>query len=118
VKLSPDELLTAISRQTNGETDQELAAAIAANAGSTVDWLASQGAAFIRASPIAWRRFTLAPPRAPVAGQDCQGRGPDRLLGELQRRLEARQGRLLLDTRAVSLRLDDSRNHRRYRTLD
>jgi fumarate reductase flavoprotein subunit len=109
VKLSPDELLTAINRQTNGETDRELAAAIAANAGRTVDWLASQGAAFTQASPIAWRRFTLAPPRAPVAGQDWQGRGPDRLLGELRRRLEARQGRLLLDTRAASLRLERGR---------
>ena len=88
VKLSPEELLAAINRQTSGETDQQLAAAIAADAGRTVDWLASQGAVFTQASPIGWHRFTLAPPRLPVAGQDWQGRGPDRLLGELRRRLE------------------------------
>src|SRR6516225_10758516 len=46
VKLSPDELLAAINRQTSGETDQQLAAAVAANAGRTVDWLARQGARF------------------------------------------------------------------------
>ena len=109
VKLSPDELLAAINRQTSGETDQELAAAIAADAGRTVDWLASQGAVFTQASPIGWHRFTLAPPRRPVAGQDWQGRGPDRLLGELRRRLEERQGRLLLGTRAASLRLERGR---------
>ncbi len=109
VKLSPDDLVAAINRQTGGEADQELAAAIAADAGRTVDWLASQGAAFTQASPIGWHRFTLAPPRAAVAGQDWQGRGPDRLLGELRRRLEERQGRLLLGTRAASLRLERGR---------
>jgi len=109
VKLSPDKLLAAINRQTSGEADQQLAAAIAADAGRTVDWLARQGAAFTQASPVGWHRFTLAPPRAPVAGPDWQNRGPDRLLGELRRRLEERQGRLLLGTRAESLRLERGR---------
>jgi fumarate reductase flavoprotein subunit len=109
VKLSPDELLGAINHRTRGETDQELAAAVAATADRTVDWLASQGAAFTQGSPIGWHRFTLAPPRLPVAGQDWQGRGPDRLLGELGRRLQERQGRLLLGTRATSLRLESGR---------
>src|SRR5262245_57060474 len=59
VKLNPDELLAAINRQTSGETDQELAAAIAADAGRTVHWLARQGAVFAQASPIGWHRFTL-----------------------------------------------------------
>jgi fumarate reductase flavoprotein subunit len=106
VKLSPAELLAAINRQTSGEADQELADAIAADAGRTVDWLASQGAAFTQGSPISWHRYTLAPPRLPLAGQDWQERGPDRLLGELQRRLQERQGRLLLATRVASLRLE------------
>ena len=123
VKLSPDELLAAINRQTSRETDPELAAVIAANAGHTVDWLASQGAVFTQASPTDLHRFTLAPPRAPVAGQDWQGRGPDRLLGELRRRLEGRQGRLLLGTRATALRLERGRvigvtAHRDGKVLD
>src|SRR5579864_6014903 len=67
VKLSPDELVVAINHQTGGEADRELATAIGADAGRTVDWLASQGAAFTQASPIGWHRFTLAPPRAAVA---------------------------------------------------
>jgi fumarate reductase flavoprotein subunit len=71
------------------ETDQQSAAAIAADAGRTVDLLARQGARFSQDSPIGWHRFTLAPQRLPVAGQDWQARGPDRLLGELRRRLEA-----------------------------
>jgi fumarate reductase flavoprotein subunit len=109
VKLSPEELLAAIDHQTSGETDQELARAIAVDAGRTVDWLGAQGAAFTQASPINWHRFTLAPPRAPVAGQDWRGRGPDRLLGELRRRLQERQGRFLLGARAASLRREHGR---------
>jgi succinate dehydrogenase/fumarate reductase flavoprotein subunit len=109
VKLLPDALLAAINRQTGSAADPELAAAIAADAGRTVDWLARQGAAFTQASPIGWHRFTLAPPRAPLAGQDWQGRGPDRLLGALRRRLEERRGCFLLGTRAASLRRERGR---------
>ena len=109
VKLSPDELIAAINRQTGGDADPELAAAIAEDSARTVDWLASQGAEFVQASPITWHRFTLGPPRAAVAGQDWQGRGPDRMLGELRHRLEKRQGRMFLGTRASALRIERGR---------
>ena len=65
VKLSPEELVAAIERQTGGEVEPALAAAVAEDAGRTVDWLASQGANFVQGSPIDWHRFTLAPPRGP-----------------------------------------------------
>jgi fumarate reductase flavoprotein subunit len=106
VKLGRDELIAAINRQTSGEADSALAAAIAEDAGRTVDWLASQGAAFTQASPINWHRFTLAPPRAAVAGQDWRGRGPDQMIDTLRRRLEERQGRVFLGTRAAALRIE------------
>jgi fumarate reductase flavoprotein subunit len=109
VKLDSEALIAAINRQTSGEAEPELVAAIAADAGRTIDWLATQGATFTQASSINWHRFTLAPPRAPVAGQDWQGRGPDRMLGELRRRLEERQGRMFLGARAQSLRVDRGR---------
>ena len=109
VKLSPDELIAAINRQTGGEAEPDLAAAIAEDCARTVDWLASQGARFVQGSPINWHRFTLGPPRATVAGQDWRGRGPDRLLGELRRQLEERQGRMLLGTRVGGLRIERGR---------
>jgi fumarate reductase flavoprotein subunit len=109
VKLGREELLGAINRQTSDEADPELAAAIADDAGRTVDWLASQGATFTQGSPVNWHRFTLAPPRAAVAGQDWHGRGPDRLIDQLRRRLEERQGRMLLGTRAASLQVERGR---------
>jgi succinate dehydrogenase/fumarate reductase flavoprotein subunit len=109
VKLPPAELKAAIERATAGETDPELAETIAQDCGRAVDWLAAQGANFTSASPIGWHRWTLAPPRAPVHGQDWQGRGPDRMIAALKERLERRQGRMFLGTRATALRIADGR---------
>jgi succinate dehydrogenase/fumarate reductase flavoprotein subunit len=105
VRLPPAELVAAIERATGGEAEPQLAAAIAEDCARTVDWLASQGAHFTNASPIPWHRWTLAPPRAAVAGQDWQGRGPDLTLARLRNRLEAHQGRMLLATRAGELHM-------------
>ena len=109
VRTAPAELAAAIERATGGEAEPELAAAIAEDCGRTVDWLAAQGAGFTSASPIPWHRWTLAPPRAPVAGQDWRGRGPDLMITRLKERLEACRGRLFLGTRATGLHLVDGR---------
>ena len=76
VKLPASELNAAIERATSGETDPELAAAIAENCARTVDWLAAQGANFTSASPINWHRWTLAPPRAAGAWPGLAGPRP------------------------------------------
>src|SRR3954469_6675498 len=60
VKLPPSELKAAIERATSGETDPELAAAIAEDCARAVDFLAAQGAHFTSASAISWHRWTLA----------------------------------------------------------
>jgi fumarate reductase flavoprotein subunit len=109
VKLPPPELKAAIERATSGETDPELAAAIAEDCARTVDFLAAQGAHFTSASPIGWHRWTLAPPRAAVHGQDWRDRGPDRMIAALKDRLEQRQGRMFLGTRATALRIEGGR---------
>jgi fumarate reductase flavoprotein subunit len=105
LKLAPEELVAAIERATGGEAEPELAAAIAEDCARTIDWLAAQGARYTSASPIGWHRWTLAPPRAAVAGQDWQGRGPDLMITQLKNRLEARQGRMFLGTRAATLEM-------------
>jgi fumarate reductase flavoprotein subunit len=105
VKLAPAELVAAIERATGGEAEPELAAAIAEDCARTVDWLAAQGARYTSASPIGWHRWTLAPARAAVAGQDWQGRGPDLMITQLKKRLEERQGRMFLGTRAAAPRV-------------
>ena len=109
VKLPPEDLVAAIERATAGETDAELAAAIAEDCARTIDWLGAQGARFTSASPIGWHRWTLAPPRAALHGQDWRGRGPDLMIAALMERLERRQGRMFLGTRAQALRLADGR---------
>jgi fumarate reductase flavoprotein subunit len=107
VKLPPSELKAAIERATSGETDPELAAAVAEDCARTVDWLASQGAHFTSASPIPWHRWTLGPPRTAVHGQDWRDRGPDRMIAALKDRLEQRQGRMFLGTRATALHFSE-----------
>lgn len=109
VRLAPAELVAAIERATSGEAEPELAAAIAEDCARTVDWLAAQGARYTSASPIGWHRWTLVPPRAAVAGQDWQGRGPDLMIARLKDRLERRQGRMFLGTRAAALRMANGR---------
>jgi fumarate reductase flavoprotein subunit len=109
VKLPPAELAAAVERATSGDTDPELAEAIAEDCARTVDWLAAHGASFTSASPIGWHRWTLGPPRAPVAGQDWRGRGPDLMIAALKERLEQRQGRVFLGTRARALRIEAGR---------
>src|SRR5215207_1038235 len=63
VRSTPAELVAAIERATSGETEPELAAAIATDCARTVDWLGAQGAEYTSASPIGWHRWTPAPPR-------------------------------------------------------
>jgi fumarate reductase flavoprotein subunit len=109
IRLPPAELVAAIERATSGEVEPELATAIAEDCARTIDWLAEQGARFASASPISWHRWTLAPPRAQLAGQDWQGRGPDLTIARLRERLEQRQGRVLLATRATGLRMHEGR---------
>lgn len=109
VKLTPGRLVAAIEGATSGQAEPELASAVAEDCARTVDWLATQGAHFTSASPVGWHRFTLAPPRAPVAGQDWRGRGPDLMISRLKDRLEKRQGRMLLGTRATALRMEGGR---------
>jgi fumarate reductase flavoprotein subunit len=109
LKLAPADLVAAIARATGGEAEPELAAAIAEDCARTVDWLAAQGARYTSASPIGWHRWTLAPPRAAVAGQDWQGRGPDLMITQLKKRLEERQGRMFLGTRAIALEMTGGR---------
>ena len=109
IRLPPAELIAAIERATSGEVEPELAAAIAEDCARTIDWLAAQGANYTSASPISWHRWTLAPPRAQVAGQDWRGRGPDLMVARLKERLQQRQGRMLFATRATGLRMRDGR---------
>src|SRR4051812_19578492 len=109
VKLPAAELKAVIERATSGETDPELATAIAQDCARAVDYLATQGAHFASASSISWHRWTLAPSRAAVHGQDWRERGPDLMIAALKNRLEQRQGRIFLGTRATALRFEGGR---------
>jgi fumarate reductase flavoprotein subunit len=106
VKLAKPDLIAAINQATGGEAVPALVEAIAADCGRAVDWLSGQGAEFARGSAISWHSWVLAPPRAPVAGPDWRGRGPDRLVDRLAARLAEQGGRLFLGTRAKELQME------------
>jgi fumarate reductase flavoprotein subunit len=103
-KEDPNTLEKAIRKATSGEVDETLARSVAANAGRAVDWLAANGTRFVRASPINWHRWTVAPPRPMGAGLDFPGRGVDTILTRLSRDMEARGGTILLGHKVVGLR--------------
>ena len=115
VKLPPAELKAAIERATSGETDPELAArspriAPARSIGSRRTARISPAPARSTGTAGPWRRRARA-----VHGQDWRGRGPDLMIAALKDRLEQRQGRMFLGTRAAALRIAGRPLHRRRR---
>jgi fumarate reductase flavoprotein subunit len=106
VKLSPDELLAAINRQTGRQISNWPRRLPRMPAARSTCWHAkAQGSAKISRSAgtaSRWHRRACQ-----GVGQGWQGRGPDRLLGELQRRLE-RRARDLQTSRLERLFRDDT----------
>lgn len=106
---SPNDLRAIIDRATYGEAEPELVSALANDARKLVDWLRSQGIAFIRGGAAEWCTWMLAPPRRLAGGLDWRGRGPDGLLLHLARRLQTYGGELILGAHARALRMDGGR---------
>jgi fumarate reductase flavoprotein subunit len=108
VKVPEATLLEAMQASTAGAIDPALAKVLAARGGELVDWLAKQGARFIRPG-LPWQNWTLAPPRPLSAGLEWVGRGPDVMLRRLGQTLASAGGTLHLGTRATALRMQDGR---------
>lgn len=98
-----------IARNTHGYTDPALARLLVAETGKVIDWLRVQGVRFIRSGPLSYLAWTMAPPRALVAGMDWKGRGPDVMLRTLTDRLRKLGGTLHLGMTAERLILDGGR---------
>ncbi|MGV6874046.1 FAD-dependent oxidoreductase [Pseudochelatococcus sp. B33] len=113
IRMPPDHLFRAIERSTCGHADPALAATLANDAGSTIDWLSRQGVRFINSGPHARNTAMAAPPRPLDDDLDWleswKGRGPDVLLDTLAKRLEALGGKLMLGSRATKLLMRDGR---------
>ncbi len=101
----PAELYAVIKSVADPRHSDGVARAVADHAGRLVQWLQSQGARFMRFSPVDWHRWCLAPPRALAPGLDWDGRGPDVTLRRLADALHARGGRLVRGARAVALQM-------------
>jgi fumarate reductase flavoprotein subunit len=103
VKAPAGELLEAIQTATAGNADAALARVLAEHSGRAVDWLARQGAKFIRMSQVEWQQWVLAPPRRIMPGLDWEGRGPDFTLRTLAAKLAAHGGTMFRATEATGL---------------
>jgi fumarate reductase flavoprotein subunit len=98
-----------IERNTHGYTDPALGQLLIEQTGKVIDWLRVQGVRFIRSGPLSYLAWTMAPPRALVAGMDWKGRGPDVMLRTLTDRLKKLGGTLRLGVTVDRLILDGGR---------
>ena len=98
-----------IERNTRGYTDPALAQVLIEQTGKVIDWLRVQGVRFIRSGSLSYLAWTMAPPRALVAGMDWKGRGPDVMLRTLTDRLKRLGGSLHLGVNADRLIMDGGR---------
>ena len=98
-----------IALNTRGYTDPALGQVLVEQCGKVIDWLRVQGVRFIRSGSQSYLAWTMAPPRALVAGIDWKGRGPDVMLRTLTDRLRKLGGTLLLGAKAERLILENGR---------
>lgn len=102
-------LVEAIRQSTQGFANAGLAAAVAKDARTAVQWFKSKGVKFIKGGPDAWRENTLAPPLPARPGLHWEGRGSDVLIRTLGAALQDAGGTLLRGARATRLRMDAAR---------
>lgn len=98
-----------VRRSMHGETDDALAATLAANARRTLAWLKQQGVRFIKAGPDGLRQNSLAPPGVRQTGLHWQGRAGDVMLRTLADVLRRRGGVLTRGVEARELVMENGR---------
>ncbi|HKA41812.1 MAG TPA: FAD-dependent oxidoreductase [Burkholderiales bacterium] len=102
-------LVEAIRQNTRGFAKAELAAAVARDTRTAVQWLKGKGIQFIKGGQDTFRENTLAPALPAKPGLNWPGRGADVLMQTLARALENGGGRLLRGASAKRLRMDGVR---------
>ena len=107
-KKDETELVEAIRQATQGYARPELAAVVARDTRTAVQWFKSRGVQFAQGGGDGWRENTLAPALVAVPGLQ-QERGGDVLIRVLGEQLQKAGGTLLRGARATSLRMDGTR---------
>lgn len=105
----PALLEEALLAATGGFAEPALVRALAEDAGRAVDWLAGHGALFGRGGPLAFMGCMLQPfsLREPGLANHWPERGADRLLAELERRIERQGGVVVRGARGRRLCMAD-----------
>lgn len=111
VLADPSVLARAVAGATHGFAQPRLAQALGDHAARATSWLGEAGAQFTRIEPDdSWKDRVL----APMGFYDSNGfawkdLGPDRLLTQMESRIEGRGGTLLRGTRATGLAMREGR---------
>ncbi len=100
-------LRKAIDDDTESYADPALADAIAATAGSAMEWIRGCGGKLLKVPVQGSPMWMLAPPRLPSTGHHWKGYGPDLLLRGAVSALEGKGGRLERGMRARGLLMED-----------
>jgi len=103
MKADPALLAAAIHKTSADAASDGLVAAIAGNAGRLIDWLSAHGIRFMKASPVDWHRWTVAPPRPLRSGLDFPGLGVDTILTRLTAVITERGGAIRLGHHAQAI---------------
>lgn len=109
VLADPATLVEAVTGATHGFVEPRLARALADNAGRATSWLAQNGAEFTRIDPDdGWKDRILAPSGFYSSnGFAWQDLGPDRLLLQMEQRIERKLGATVRGSRATGLLMHD-----------
>jgi fumarate reductase flavoprotein subunit len=101
----PATLLNAINTLTKGFAKPEFADTMANHVATAVNFLKSKGIRYMKVGTAPHRQTTLAPPIATKGRDYWHGRGGDVMLRTLHAELKKAGGTLLVNTRALSLRM-------------
>lgn len=104
---SPEDLFQALSEDSGGFADPELAAALSSSVERAMLWLNGEGAKIIRVAMGGRSRWIMAPPVPVRPGLLWKGRGPDQALRRLVHNLRKRGGKTLFSTRATGLVMEE-----------
>lgn len=110
VSLDTKTLETRVRETVGPGARDDLVTSLSRNAGRAVAWLREFGGAqFVRGGEAPFYDHVLAPSTIGQVGRPWQGKGADVLLDSLERKLEARGGRLMRGHAAAALRMQDGR---------
>lgn len=109
VKAPTEQIFSKVMQETDGTAREDLARAFARGTWPAVQWLQSQGIAFMKGGADPYLNFVLAPPPRNSTSFEWRGRGPDVTLRKMRSSIIRGGGKWLIGIRASELVVRDGR---------